>query len=147
MSKNITKERIINSITDKEAIFDIKKEDAEKAISEMSFNSCKIYRTYHYSSIYRILKNKLEQISDILDKESYLNCLLMNYTDLQNTSFIDILLSLLTGGILGSSLLDITTKVTLGLLWLFLLVMKMLIITNRRYQFLCLIIQQLKEEL
>ncbi len=148
--KKISKEEIIDEIVAKIFVFDINRSDAEAAVEDVSFVKCIRHSTYHYLCIYKILESKLKTIKEKEKKEAYLNCLLLNYTGLQDTGLIDVVLDILIGGILGVSLIDIANlceKKFLLITWFLVLGVKLYTMTNKRYKIYCSVIEHLKDDL
>lgn len=148
--KKISKKEIIDEIVAKIFVFDINRSDAEAAVEGMSFDKCARHNTEHYLCIYKILESKLKTFKEKEEKEAYLNCLLLNYTGLQDTGLIDVVLDILTGGILGVLLIDIANlceKKFLLITWFLVLGVKLYTMTNKRYKIYCSVIEQLKDDL
>ena len=148
--KKFKKDDIIKDISDKE-IYDIDYYFALKAAENINFTQCNKYSTYHYKTILVILRSKLETMSNKDDKLAYLNCLSVNYASLSITDAFDIFIGLLSGSCIGVSFFsvpgEIISKVLAIILIVFFLILKVYVLTTRKWSFYENIIEQLKNEI
>ena len=150
---NISKKEIIEDICDKKH-WDIKEPDAVIAVKDISDGKCKKYSTMHYKMVYCIIKAKVEQIKDPIEKIAYIDCLIMNYADLGSDKYnkiLDIASAFVSGSYLGISILkDIkdleTIATTAALLFIFQL-LKAINLMFRRWNFYQIILKQLKSDI
>lgn len=148
-----TKENIIDDMSTKKC-WGISKEFAEKATREIPNGRFLKYSTMHYYTVYCIIKRKLGEISDPIQKVAYLDCVYFNYLDLGSESInskLDIATGVVTGVTLGFSITDIYVSryeiVVAVLLALVFQVVKAINISLRKTNFYLLIINQIKSEL
>ena len=150
---NITKKDILEDIYNKKH-WDIKEADAINAVKDISDGKCKKYSTIHYKIVYCIIKAKLEQINDPIEKIAYIDCLAMNYADLGSdriNKVLDIVSVIASGSYLGISVIkDIKDLETIVITALFLFVFQLLKAINllfRKWNFYQIILKQIRSEL
>lgn len=123
MSKRnwISKESVINDIASKEH-FDINMKFANEVAKKINTESFKENSYLHYKTVYEILKNKLETL-DVCEKNAYIDCLILNYTDLMDTKnikriieivkvFLKIFIDFLFGALSFTGILKISNLIT-----------------------------------
>ncbi len=146
----LTKEKIVKSITDK-AVYGISSEFANDAVKDIEFTKCHKYSTYHYITIYEIIKKKVETLDNTNDKIAYINCLWVNYTSLSKHDVIDIILGILTGGFLGISFFDETNDMPYKILSILLIIaftcIKTYVINTRKWDFYDKIFEHIKNDI
>lgn len=149
--KKIKKESIVKDFINHQAIWDIDLAFSTNALKNHDFTECKIYSYAHYKCVYLLLKAKISSLKEKEDKIAYLDCLIMNYNTLQSNDEVDLLVGVLSGSFLGISFLDITNDILFKafsmLMLLFFAGIKIFTLTNQKWKFYIMILQQLKSEI
>ena len=151
--RKMTKFDVINDMT-KKTCWDIKQELATDATQDMECGNFYIYSAMHYKTVYNIIKAKLQTLDDPILKIGYIDCLIMNYTDLGSekvNTALDVASGLASGTILGFSLKDMaldSKEVVLTALVLFVIqAIKACNLLFRKWNFYISVLQQIKDEL
>lgn len=149
--KQIAQNDIIQEILKYPHIWDISNDFAKNSLSHFQFDKCLIYSYGHYKCIYTLLSDKLKTLPSKTDKLAYLDCIIMNYKLLQNNDSLDLAISLISGSFIGVSFLDISNDIILksiSLIFLvFLTISKISTLTNTKWKFYTLILEQLKADI
>lgn len=151
--KHITKKEIIDDVSSKRC-WDISKDFAHKATKDIPTKPFLIFSIMHYTTIYSIIKAKLEDINDSVQRIAYLDCLSMNYMDKGSeriNAALDIATGVLSGGVLGFSISDLSySSLELACTLLMILVfqaIKAINLSFRKWDFYQMVLSQLKSEL
>lgn len=151
--RKMTKFDVINDMT-KKTCWDIKQELATDATQDIECGNFYIYSAMHYKTVYNIIKAKLQTLDDPILKIGYIDCLIMNYTDLGSekvNTALDVASGLASGSILGFSLKDMaldSKEVVLTALVLFVIqAIKACNLLFRKWNFYISVLQQIKDEL
>lgn len=151
--RKMTKLDVINDMT-KKTCWDINRELAADATQDIESSNFYIYSAMHYKTVYTIIKAKLQTIDDPILKIGYIDCLIMNYTDLGSekvNTALDIASGLASGSILGFSLKDMaldSIEVVFTALVLFAIqAIKATNLMFRKWNFYIAVLQQIKAEL
>ena len=148
-----TKEDIIIDMSTKKC-WNINKDLAIKATQYIPKGRFLIYSTMHYVTIYSIIKAKLAEIKDPIQKYAYLDCLSMNYLDMGSERInagLDIATGVLSGTVLGLSITDLNfSNMELAYTVLTIIAIqavKAINLSFRKWNFYQLVLSKLKEEL
>lgn len=151
--RKMTKFDVINDMT-KKTCWDIKQELATDATQDIECGNFYIYSAMHYKTVYNIIKAKLQTLDDPILKIGYIDCLIMNYTDLGSekvNTALDVASGLASGSILGFSLKDMaldSKEVVLTALVLFVIqAIEACNLLFRKWNFYISVLQQIKDEL
>lgn len=151
--RKMTKFDVIDDMT-KKTCWDINQELATDATQDISCGNFYIYSAMHYKTVYNIIKGKLQTLDDPMLKIGYIDCLIMNYTDLGSEKIntaLDIASGLASGSILGFSLKDLaldSKEVVLTALVLFVIqAIKASNLLFRKWNFYISVLQRIKDEL
>lgn len=151
--RKMTKFDVINDMT-KKTCWDMKRELAIDATQDIEGGNFYIYSAMHYKTVYNIIKAKLQTLDDPILKIGYIDCLIMNYTDLGSekvNTALDIASGLASGSILGFSLKDMSLgskEVVLTALVLFAIqAIKACNLLFRKWNFYISVLQRIKDEL
>lgn len=148
--KELTKEKIVRYITDKE-IYDIDYNSAVKAVENIKFTKCYKYSEYHYKTIFAILKSKLDMMSDKDDKIAYLNCLRVNYTALSKPEVFAVIIGILTGDVVKVAFLEKSNDVICNLAIIILVIafscLTAYALTSRKWSFFDKLLEHLKDNI
>ena len=149
----IQKSQIITDICNKR-VWDINEANAKDATKNISDKVFRKYSVMHYKTVYCIIRNRVDMIEDTIDKIAYIDCLAMNYADMdfgKYNTILDVVCGFMSGSLLGLSITD-TINDRLGLLIAFLSIIvlqsiKVINIIIRKWNFYQMILARIKEEL
>lgn len=124
---------------------------ANKAVKELHYNNTPMYSTGHYMVIYTILCEKLKTLPNRSYKIAYIDCLIMNYTNLQSPEVFDLLISIISGSSLGISFFNLPSTILFKgfsfITLLFSIGVKLFLLTHKKYAFYLMILKELKNTL
>ncbi len=150
MSK-LTKSDVIKYIVNRKKIWDIDSELANQAVQNIYDGEFEKFSTMHYNCIYLIIKSKLDKIEDPSQRIAYIDCLIMNYNDMQDNKGINIITGIFSEGLLGFSLFDISNDIWIKLVAMFLIgvftVFNIISALTRRWGFYQVVLSQIKNEM
>lgn len=150
MSK-LTKSDVIKYIVNRKKIWDIDSELANQAVQNIYDGEFEKFSTMHYNCIYLIIKSKLDKIEDPSQRIAYIDCLIMNYNDMQDNKSINIITGIFSEGLLGVSLLDISDDTWIKVVAMLLIgvftVFNIVSALTRRWKFYQMILAEIKSEM
>ena len=147
----LTKDTVVRYIVDRKKIWDIDSNLANQAVQNINDGEFEKFSTMHYNCIYLIIKNKLAEIEDPAQRMAYINCLIMNYNDMQDNTNINIITGIFSEGLLGISLFDISNDMWIKAVIMLLIgvftVFNIVSALTRRWKFYQMILTQVKSEI
>lgn len=150
MSK-LTKIDVIKYIVNRKKIWDIDSNLANQAVQNINDGEFEKFSTMHYNCIHLIIKSKLAEIEDPSQRIAYIDCLIMNYNDMQDNKSINIITGIFSEGLLGVSLFDISNDIWIKVVIMLLIgvftVFNIVSALTRRWKFYQIILTQVKSEI
>lgn len=147
----LTKDTVVRYIVDRKKIWDIDKTLANQAVQNFNDGEFEKFSTMHYNCIYLIIKSKLAEIEDPAQRIAYIDCLIMNYNDMQDNKGINIITGIFSEGLLGVSLFDISNDTWIKVVAMLLIgvftTFNIVTALTRRWKFYQMILTQVKSEM
>ena len=147
----LTKDTVVKYIVERKKIWDIDSNLANQAVQNINDGEFEKFSTMHYNCIYLIIKSKLVKIEDPLKRIAYIDCLIMNYSDMQDNNGINIVTGIFSEGILGVSFFDVNNDIWLKVITMFLIgvftILNIVSAFTRRWKFYQMILSQVKSEM
>lgn len=147
----LTKDTVVRYIVDRKKIWDIDSNLANQAVQNINEGEFEKFSTMHYNCIYLIIKSKLAEIEYPAQRIAYIDCLIMNYNDMQDNKSINIITGIFSEGLLGVSLFDISNDIWIKAVAMLLIgvftVFNIVSTLTCRWKFYQMILTQVKREM